>query len=1000
MVSPDILENKSYSPQEVEAKWAKYWYENKLFAVQIHPETKNSSDKKPFSIALPPPNVTGELHMGHALSGSIQDVLIRLNRMQGKDVLWQIGTDHAGIGTQIVVEKFLKKNEHITKYDLGREKFIERTKKWKEEYGNKILEQMRVLGFSPDWDRCRYTMDEHYSHAVKNAFKKYFNDGLIYRGKRITNWCPKCKTSLSDLEIDKEEVSGKLYHIKYPIKGSGEFITVATTRPETMFGDTGVAVHPDDERYKKHIKAGVRIILPLANREIPLVADDHIKMEFGTGAVKVTPAHDPNDFEIANRHKLPRLVIMDDEAKLLALDFIPEELHGLERFAAREKTLELLGSEELIEKTSDYNKEKDSHDRCHTEIEPYLTNQWYLAMAKLAQIALDTVNSGKSEFIPKRYEIIFKNWLENIKDWCISRQIWWGHRIPVFYYLHKTENPREEQHSFAISYFSYSGEESELFDILPNSVNADKENFLKFLKETTLTIDFNDSATEAFSSPSVNVSFSHKIEKSNFEDFKNKCQDDLVSYFWQDEDVLDTWFSSALWPSETLKAGPDNKKTPEVFNHFYPTSVLATAREIINLWVSRMIFSSEYFEGVEPFKDIIIHPVVQTPDGKRMSKSKGNAIDPLEMVAQYGADASRMWYASASIHGPQDLRFPGKYDKSKNQWESDALDQYKKFANKLFNASKFVMMSLGDDFKPKKIEKFDNEFSTKDRWILDKFHNFLSNWEKRDDYDISFLANGIYEFLWFSFCDWYIEFSKNEIKDATKQVLFHLLEASLRVLHPIMPFITEEIWQILHSKYDFSEIKDEVFNSGLDKKYQDSICFSQFPKAKTQYVENRLVDYIIELVSAIRNTRQTLGIPWTKDIELYLRTDGSNDSEDYYEMNQDPELQNDLKKFGKVSKIILNSEAPKPSTALVIGKTKITIPLAGLADISKVQEKTLRKIASLERDINELQGRLNSENFIKNADSEKIQETRNQLKKIIFKKSIYEKELETLRPGK
>ena len=796
----DNSSNKAYSHHEVEEKWAKEWSEKHLYKTQINPGAET------FSIALPPPNVTGELHMGHALSGTFQDVLIRYHRMKGKDVLWQIGTDHAGIGTQIVVEKFLKKTEHVTRHELGRDKFVEKIKVWKEDYGNRILEQMKKLGLSPDWDRCRYTMDDHYAASVKAAFKKYFEDGLIYRGKRVVNWCPKCKTSLSDLEIKNElNKKGKLYHIKYPVKDSDKFIIVATTRPETMFGDTGVAVNPDDERYKDLV--GKSIVLPFLDKEIPVVADEHVKPEFGTGAVKVTPAHDANDFEIGNRHNLPRVLILDEEANMLAVVEVPEWLHGLDRFKAREKTLEELEKLGLLEKTSDYEQEKDLHDRCDTVIEPYLSDQWYVNMdheetkKNLSRIALDTVGSGKSKFLPKRYETIFKAWLENIRDWCISRQIWWGHRIPVFYY-------KDEEFKSEKGHYPY-------FVDIEHDLDKDPNNFPK--KDPVRNVDL-----------------------SSFE-------------VWQDEDVLDTWFSSALWPFETMK---DDEA---VFKHFYPTNVLATAREIINLWVSRMIYSSEYLEGIAPYQDILIHPVVQTPDGKRMSKSKGNAIDPLEMVDQYGADASRMWYASVGCYGPQDVRFPGKFDKSTKKWSSDTLEQYRKFANKLFNASKFVMMNLGEDFKPKKIEDLDkSKLGMADKWILDKFHNLLDELDDHyANYEYAKIVDGIYSFLWFSFCDWYIELSKNDIKEETRQILFHILEASLRVLHPMMPFISEEIWQTLKSKYDFSEILDYSGEA-------ENICFAKVPESRKEFLDaesqSKSVDQLINIISTVRNLRQSLGL--------------------------------------------------------------------------------------------------------------------------------------------
>lgn len=947
-----LFSDQAYSHLEVESKWTNDWCNKHIFKTQIHPETKNNPEKKPFSIALPPPNVTGELHMGHALSGTIQDLLIRRARMQGRDVLWQIGTDHAGIGTQIVVEKFLKKNEKITRYELGREKFIERTKAWKEEYGNKIVEQMKKLGFSPDWNRCRYTMDDHYAKAVQAAFKKYFDDGLIYRGKRVVNWCPKCQTSLSDLEVEQDSRKGTLYHIKYQIKDSDKFIVVATTRPETLFGDTGVAVHPDDDRYKEFV--GKVVVLPFNKREIPVVADEHVKPEFGTGAVKVTPAHDANDFEIAQRHDLPMRLILDEKAKMLEVDDVPEWLYGLDRYEAREKTVEKLEAENFFDKVSDYDQEKDLHDRCHTEIEPYLSDQWYVNMdhdqvqKSLAKIALNTVSSSKAKFSPERYENPFKAWLENIRDWCISRQIWWGHRIPVFYY--KDENFKKENGHYP--YF---------VDLEHSADNLPKEDPVR------------------------------KIDLAEYhaEDADGKAM------LWQDPDVLDTWFSSALWPFETMRANMDGSSSQEVYEHFYPSNVLATAREIINLWVTRMIFSSEYFEGKEPFTDILIHPVVQTPDGKRMSKSKGNAIDPLEMVNLYGADASRMWYASVGVYGAQDVKFPGRFDKSKKQWSSDTLEQYRKFANKLFNAAKFVVMNLGDDFKPESIDKLDpGKLNIADKWIMNKFHKLLDDLAKHDPYDFAFWTNSVYEFLWFDFCDWYIELSKNQVTHETKQILFHILEASLRALHPLMPFITEEIWQGLKSKYDFTEIKKDVLNAGLDNEYQESICFAQYPQASEKFVlaEDRSpVDHMIAIISAVRNARQTLGIAWSKEINLHLNTD------DNYELASINEGTSYIKSFTKAAEIVVNgAEAAKPSSIAVIDKTTLSIPLATLVDLDKIQASTKKKIESINKDLGGLENRLQSDKFMQNASPEKIQETREALEALLSKKALYEDELANL----
>jgi valyl-tRNA synthetase len=933
---------KSYDHKEVEPKWTEEWLREKIFKVQIHENTEK------FSISLPPPNVTGELHMGHALGGTIQDLLIRYHRMLGKDVHWQIGTDHAGIGTQIVVEKQLKATEKINRYDLGREKFIERTQAWKEEYGGKILEQMKQLGFSPDYERSRYTMDEHYADAVKRAFIKYFNEGLIYKGKRIVNWCPKCLTSLSDLEIDKEAGKKKLYEIKYILSGTNNYLVVATTRPETMFGDSAVAINPKDDRYKEiidRINSGESVYLRIAisNREIPVILDEHVKTDFGTGALKVTPAHDPNDFEIGNRHSLPRILMMDEQARLLANDDIPESLRGLDRYEARKQVLEMLEAEDLLVKVSEYDQEKDLHDRCGTEIEPYLSDQWYLRMTELAKLALKTVSGDKrTKFIPERYSEPFSAWLENIQDWCISRQIWWGHRIPVYYYRDGEE----------IKYLAAESEEE-----------ARKK---------------------------IGAGFNGNLD--------------------QDEDVLDTWFSSALWPFETLKgSSPEDEK---IFKAFYPTSVLATAREIINLWVSRMIFSSEYFEGMQPFSDVLIHPVVQTPDGKRMSKSKGNAINPLDLVELYGADASRMWYASVGVLGHQDVRFPGQQDKKTRAWSSETIEQYRKFANKLYNAAKFVMMQLDEDsgFKPSSVSEIleSESLTMADKWTLSKFNRLLS--ELKNDYhnyDLGAVQKKIYEFIWFDFCDWYIEMSKlqlslneKQIQQNTRSILFYVLESSLRAVQPIMPYITEEIWQVLRTNYDFSEIEKDTLNSHLEERYKKHISFAKYPESHEAALafQSSEMDTVISLIQNLRNSRQSLSISWSDEFEIFIADDEGVDSRE-----MSPKLQaikngeNYIFKIAKLSKI--NYQKPsntKGHNLSLVSGLRVFIPLEGLVDIEKLKAALEKKISKVEKDLAVLESMLQSQNFMDNASPEKIQESKNNCKKFLALKEAYLSEISSI----
>jgi valyl-tRNA synthetase len=883
------MESKQYDHIEVETKWTNFWLDNKLFKTRIN------ANKGKFSIALPPPNVTGELHMGHALGGTIQDALIRYQRMLGKDVLWQIGTDHAGIGTQLVVEKFLKKTENKSKYDLGRENFIKRVQAWKEEYGNKIIEQMKLLGFSPDYERVRYTMDDAYASSVKQAFIQYYNDGLIYRGNRITNWCPKCLTSLSDLEISKEKNKKKLYKIRYRIKDSQDYLTVATTRPETMFGDQAVAINPEDTRYSHLIDRSIKLIIPFTDKEIPLILDTSVKTDFGTGALKVTPAHDANDYEIAIRHNLARVIIMDKNGLLKADHPIPIWLHGLDRFKARELIVERLG-EELVG-IDEYEQEKELHDRCNTEIEPYLSDQWYLSMKKLAKLALEAESNGRTQFIPERYSLIFSNWLNNIQDWCISRQIWWGHQIPIYYY---------EENGLSKHY-----------------------------------------AAETARDPS------HR----------------------QDQDVLDTWFSSALWPFVTML---DEK---EIFENFYPTNVLATAREIINLWVSRMIYSSEYFYDKEPFGKILIHPVVQTPDGKRMSKSKGNAIDPLELIQKYGADASRMWYASVGIYGAQDVKFPGKFDK-KEGWSSDQFEQYRKFANKLFNATRYLTLQLNEDkdFRTDhniNIAKCNNA----DKWILSKFTKTLAQIKNAyNNYDLATAQKVIYEFLWYDFCDWYIELSKINQSTEQNKILFYVLESSLRALHPIMPFITEELWQTLNN------------NMSTNK----SICFAEFPEANLELLDKSdaslELELLIKIVSALRQLRQSLNIPWSKAIKAYVQSTNNT---------QIKVIQNNIDIICKIAKLdsieFGEEQIAKPLNITIVEELNLIVPLQGLIDIDKLKTSLEKKLNKLDQDISILSSRLESANFIANADPNKISDAQNTLSQIIKERKLYSAELECLK---
>ena len=974
----------SYDFLEAEQKWLAVWLDKKIF--QVNKDLNNG--REVFSIALPPPNVTGELHMGHALGGTIQDVLIRYHRMRGYDVHWQIGSDHAGIGTQLVVEKKLKSEEKLRKEDLGREAFLERIQAWKEQSGNQILEQMKRLGFSPDYDRTRYTMDAQYQEAVLAAFKKYHAEGYIYKGKRLTNWCPKCLTSLSDLEIEEPAKTKKLYEIKYKLEkpyGEVQELIVATTRPETMFGDTAVAINPNDERYLSLINEikskpnSVKVLIPFINKAIPVILDEQVKLDFGTGALKVTPAHDFNDNLIGKRHGLTELNIFNDKAELLAIPEVPTEFQGLDRYKARTAVEEALALNEALVKVTEYTGTESLHDRCNTEIEPALSDQWYLSMKQLAEMALNRVinkgldDSKRTDFIPERYEEPFKAWLENIQDWCISRQIWWGHQIPI------------------------EGE----------------------------------------------------------------------------TDVLDTWFSSALWPFISMA---DDEA---VLKKYYPTTVLATAREIINLWVTRMIFSSEFFRQEKAFSKVLIHPVVQTPDGKRMSKSKGNAIDPLLLVRNYGADASRMWYAQVGVFSSQDVRFPGKSFPSKEDpkvkdWECEVMEKYKRFANKLYNSAKFTCMNLVEDpsykstgkFKVKPIAELNpNEMTFADRWILYTLEEVLFNVSDAfARYDIGAAQELIFEFTWNHFCDWYIEFSKIQDNLETKnQVLFYVLASALRALQPFMPFVTEEIWQSLMQIVDFSEVEDDYFTA--EYKAKPYVAFAKFPedqKGQIAFLRAVLAEtkgigafqekanviwsmkLATEIISKIRNTRQSLNISWSDEIKLFI----SNPSE--ADISTLIEIIPYIKRIAKCSDIFMDEAVPeKPLSSFIIksenagigdceqlqdgtahnrARSRLRrtndrsvlqvhedhednenagigdceqsqemffhIPLQGLVDIDKLKANLEDKLSKLNKSKQQLETRLAA--MLNKAPEERIQEAKGDLEKLNLEEKIYLEELNSL----
>ena len=728
---------KHYNPAEVEERLYKFWQDNGYFHAEV------DKSKEPYTIVIPPPNVTGQLHMGHALDQTIQDILIRTKRMQGYATLWQPGTDHAGIATQIKVEEMLRKEEGLSKHDLGREKFLERVWEWKEKFGGIITNQLKKLGSSCDWERERFTMDEGCSRAVREVFVNLYEKGLIYQGNRIINWCPSCVTALSDAEVEYSESEGHFWHIKYPIADNpNEFITIATTRPETMLGDTAVAVNPNDERYSHLV--GKTLILPLVGREIPIIADEYVESEFGTGCVKITPAHDPNDFEIGLRHNLEQIRVMDDNE---VINKFGGKYEGLDRYEARKQIVADLEAQGLLAEIETHTRNVGGCYRCGTTVEPITSKQWFVKMEPLAKPAVDVVKKDIVKFVPDRFSKIYLNWMENVHDWCISRQLWWGHRIPAFY-----------------------------------------------CDDCDETIVSKEDVTSC-----------------------QKCGGKVR----QDDDVLDTWFSSALWPFSTL-GYPD--KTPEL-EYFYPTSVLVTGYDIIFFWVARMIFSGLEHMGEKPFDDVFIHGIVRDSQGRKMSKSLGNGIDPLGIISQYGADALRFTLATGNSPG-NDMRF-----------HTERVEASRNFANKIWNASRFIMMNLGEqwtmdngqwtmmeDFPVGKI----NELQQEDKWILHKLNELTEEITRNiDKYELGIALEKLYNFIWDDFCSWYIELVKPRLRDegesnvVAQQVLTFAWSNTMKLLHPFMPFITEEIWQTLHNTQSESIMVSEF------PKFDEKLVFKQ-----------------------------------------------------------------------------------------------------------------------------------------------------------------------------
>jgi valyl-tRNA synthetase len=858
----EILE-KSYDPKRVEEKWYKIWEERGYF------EPTYDKTKPKFSIVIPPPNVTGALHIGHALNNTLQDVLVRYKRMDGYDVLWVPGTDHAGIATQNVVEKELAK-EGLTRYDLGREAFLKRVWEWKALYGGKIISQLKKLGASCSWSYERFTMDEGLSRAVREVFVRLWEEGLIYRGDYIINWCPRCETALADLEVEFESVAGKLWYIKYPLEDGSNYIVVATTRPETMLGDTAVAVHPEDKRYRALI--GKNIKLPLIGRIIPIIADKIVDPEFGTGAVKVTPAHDFADFEIAKRHKLTFVKVIDEKGKMTeeAGKYV-----GLDRFEARKKVIEDLKKEGLLEKEEDYQLVLGHCYRCNTVIEPLLSKQWFVSTKPLAQPAISAVEYGFIKFIPENWVNLYFDWMRNIRDWCISRQIWWGHRIPVWYcsFCGETIVSREEN-----------------IDICPFCGS-------KELK--------------------------------------------------RDEDVLDTWFSSALWPFSTL-GWPE--KT-EALKTFYPTSVLVTSFDIIFFWVARMIMMGIHFTGQIPFKNVYIHALVRDEKGQKMSKSRGNVIDPLEMIEKYGTDALRFTLVALAAQG-RDIKL------------SEArIEGFRHFINKIWNAARFVLMNLKDYIPDKKDLNFE-ELPLFSKWILSELQKTIKiTREKLEEFEFDQSAMQVYHFFWDKFCDWYLEISKIYLKDpnyrkSTQKVLLEVLKNSLKLLHPFIPFITEEIWQY------------------LPERETEHIIIAKYPLYEEKFVDEiaeKWVKILQELIVGIRSIKAEYNLTMKTDLVVTFRS-SNKEVLDFIENQKEP-----IKFLAKISDIELRSnyEKKKGEVSVVLQEGEIFINLEGLIDVEKEIKRLEKEKEKIEKKLVQIEKKLKNKEFLEKAPREIVEKEKN-----------------------
>ena len=867
--------DKQYSPQNVEDRTYKFWCDHKYFHAEVNP------DKKPYTIVIPPPNITGQLHMGHALDETLQDILIRWRRMEGYETLWLPGTDHASIATEAKIVEAMRK-EGITKEEIGREKFLERAWEWKAQYGGRIVEQLKKLGSSCDWDRERFTLDEGCSKAVREVFCKLYDKGLIYRGERIINWCPHCLTSISDAEVEYEDQAGHFWHLRYPFKDGSGYLELATTRPETLLGDTAVAVNPNDERYKDMV--GKTLILPIVHREIPVIADDYVDIEFGTGVVKITPAHDPNDFEVGLRHNLEVINVLTPDAKIV--DDYPKYA-GMDRYEARKAIVEDLEAEGALVEIEDYSHNVGTCYRCGTTVEPRVSKQWFVKMEPLAKPAVEVVRNGEVKFVPERFDKTYFHWMENIKDWCISRQLWWGHRIPAYY--------------------------------------------------------CDDCGEVMVSAQEVHTC--------------SKCGGNHVH---QDPDTLDTWFSSALWPFSTL-GYPDDTKELE---YFYPTDTLVTGYDIIFFWVARMIFSGVEHMGQVPFHTVLIHGLVRDAQGRKMSKSLGNGIDPLLVIDQYGADALRFTLATGNAPG-NDMRF-----------SDEKVKASRNFANKLWNAARFVLMYLGNDYSYPGLPK---DLAIEDKWILSKVNTLAKEvTDNLERFELGIAVAKLYDFIWDVFCDWYIEIAKIRLQsgegaDTAKAVLVYVLTDILKLLHPFMPFITEEIYQAI--PHDTESIMISKW-----PEYDPTLSFAD---------EEAQMEKIMDAIRAIRNRRAEMNIPPSKKSKVYVETAFA----DVFAVGSEF-----MKRLAYASDVeIADAFGDLGNTVTIVtNDAKIYIPLGDLVDFEAEAKRLQKELAAAEEKLAFINKKLDNPGFVNKAPEKVVQQNRDEAAKLTEKIANLRSSLENL----